>query len=75
MVLAEELAQMPTYYIMDLHQDMAATVAPEMPSAEAIAVCRWLPDASLVRSGLVASIKYPSGMGRKRNSTTEETNE
>jgi pimeloyl-ACP methyl ester carboxylesterase len=44
---AEELAQMPTYYIMDLHQDMAATVAPEMPSAEAIAACQWLPDAEL----------------------------
>jgi pimeloyl-ACP methyl ester carboxylesterase len=45
---AEELAQMPTYYIMDLHQDMAATVAPEMPSAKAIAACQWLPDAELV---------------------------
>ena len=45
---AEELAQMPTYYIMDLHQDMAATVAPKMPSAEAIAACQWLPDAELV---------------------------
>ncbi len=30
---ATELAKMPTYYIMDLGQDMAATVAPHMPSA------------------------------------------
>jgi len=29
---AEELAKMPTYYIMDLDKTMAETVAPEMPS-------------------------------------------
>jgi len=45
--IAEELAKMPTYYIMDLHEDMPATVAHEMPSAEAIAACRWLPDDEL----------------------------
>jgi pimeloyl-ACP methyl ester carboxylesterase len=39
---AEELARMPTYYIMDLHEDMVATVAHEMPSPEQIAACRWL---------------------------------
>jgi pimeloyl-ACP methyl ester carboxylesterase len=44
---ATELAKMPTYYIMDLAEDMAATVAKEMPSAEAIAACRWLPDGEL----------------------------
>ena len=44
---AEELAKMPTYYIMDLHEDMPATVAHEMPSAAEIATCRWLPDAEL----------------------------
>jgi pimeloyl-ACP methyl ester carboxylesterase len=44
---ADELARMPTYYIMDLAQDMAATVAPEMPSAAAIAACRWLPESAL----------------------------
>jgi pimeloyl-ACP methyl ester carboxylesterase len=44
---AEELAKMPTYYIMDLDRDMAATVAPEMPSPAAIAACRWLPDNEL----------------------------
>ena len=31
---AEELAKMPTYYIMDLADGMAATVAKEMPSPE-----------------------------------------
>jgi pimeloyl-ACP methyl ester carboxylesterase len=44
---AEELAKLPTYYIMDLDQDMAATVAPALPSAAAIAACQWLPDAEL----------------------------
>jgi len=44
---AGELAKMPTYYIMDLHRDMAATVAAEMPSPAEIAACRWLPDSEL----------------------------
>jgi pimeloyl-ACP methyl ester carboxylesterase len=44
---AEELAKMPTYYIMDLHEDMPATVAHHMPSAAAIAACEWLPDDAL----------------------------
>ncbi|MFN0182725.1 MAG: alpha/beta fold hydrolase [Aquabacterium sp.] len=44
---AEQLARMPTYYIMALGTDMAATVAPHMPTAEAIAACAWLPDAEL----------------------------
>jgi pimeloyl-ACP methyl ester carboxylesterase len=39
---AEEMAQMPTYYVMDLDKGMAATVAPEMPSAAEIAACKWL---------------------------------
>jgi pimeloyl-ACP methyl ester carboxylesterase len=44
---ADELAKMPTYYIMDLHEDMAATVAHEMPSTEQITACAWLTDAEL----------------------------
>jgi pimeloyl-ACP methyl ester carboxylesterase len=44
---AGELAKMPTYYIMDLDRDMAATVAEEMPSAAEIAACRWLPEEDL----------------------------
>jgi pimeloyl-ACP methyl ester carboxylesterase len=38
---------MPTYYIMDLADDMPAGVAKEMPSAAEIAACRWLPDEEL----------------------------
>jgi pimeloyl-ACP methyl ester carboxylesterase len=44
---AQELAKMPTYYIMDQHKTMAETVAPEMPSAAQIAGCHWLPDEDL----------------------------
>jgi pimeloyl-ACP methyl ester carboxylesterase len=44
---AGELAKLPTYYVMDLAKDMAATVAEEMPSAEVIATNTWLPDAEL----------------------------
>ena len=39
---AEELAKMPTYYVMDLGKGMAETVAAEMPSAAEIAACKWL---------------------------------
>jgi pimeloyl-ACP methyl ester carboxylesterase len=44
---AGELAKMPTYYIMDLHKNMAETVAPEMPSVADIAACQWLPEREL----------------------------
>jgi pimeloyl-ACP methyl ester carboxylesterase len=44
---ATEMAQMPTYYIMDAAQDMAATVAPHLPSAAHIAANPWLTDAEL----------------------------
>jgi pimeloyl-ACP methyl ester carboxylesterase len=44
---ADELAHMPTYYVMDLHETMAQTVAHEMPGAAAIAACRWLPEPEL----------------------------
>ena len=44
---ADEIAKLPTYYVMDLEEDMPATVRPEMPSAEAIAACRWLSDEAL----------------------------
>ena len=44
---ADELAKMPTYYIMDLAKDMPETVAEVMPSAQEIAACRWLPESEL----------------------------
>ena len=44
---AEELAKMPTYYIMDLAAGMAETVAKEMPSAAEIAANRWMTEAEM----------------------------
>ena len=44
---AEELAKMPTYYIMDLFDDMPASVGKEMPSAAEIAADQWLTEAEL----------------------------
>ncbi len=44
---ASEWAKLPRYYVMDLNKGMAETVAPEMPSAAGIAVCKWLPDDEL----------------------------
>jgi pimeloyl-ACP methyl ester carboxylesterase len=45
--MAEELAKLPTYYVMDRDHTMAQTVAPLLPAAAAIAACQWLPDAEL----------------------------
>ena len=39
---AAEMAQMPTYYVMDLDKGMCETVAAVMPSAAEIAACKWL---------------------------------
>ena len=44
---AVELAKLPTYYVMDRDVDMAATVAPFMPSREQIGSCQWMTDADL----------------------------
>ena len=44
---AEEMAQMPTYYVMEKDKGMAATVAPFMPSADYIAGCKWLTEAEV----------------------------
>ena len=44
---AEQLAQLPHYYVMPLRDDMPAAVAPEMPDPDKIAACEWLPDSEL----------------------------
>ncbi|HYM32177.1 MAG TPA: alpha/beta hydrolase [Candidatus Cybelea sp.] len=44
---AAELAKLPAYYVMDLNKTMAETVAPELPSPDDVARCRWLTDAEL----------------------------
>jgi pimeloyl-ACP methyl ester carboxylesterase len=60
---ADELAKLPTYYVMDAALGMAETVAPEMPSAAHIAACQWLPDAELaVYSGEYARNGFQGGL-------------
>jgi pimeloyl-ACP methyl ester carboxylesterase len=44
---ADELAKLPTYYVMDLAKTMPETVAEEMPSKDAVAANVWLPDHEL----------------------------
>ncbi len=44
---AEEMAQIPTYYVMEKDKGMAETVAPLMPSADYIANCKWLTEAEV----------------------------
>ena len=44
---AEEWAKMPNYYIMQLDQGMAETVADVIPSATHIAANTWLPNSAL----------------------------
>jgi len=44
---AEEMAQIPTYYVMPKDKGMAATVAPMMPSADYVAKCRWATEAEI----------------------------
>ncbi|ODU62055.1 MAG: alpha/beta hydrolase [Acetobacteraceae bacterium SCN 69-10] len=60
---AGELAKLPTYYVMDLGLDMAATVAAEMPSPAAIAACAWLPEHELaVYAGEYARTGFQGGL-------------
>jgi pimeloyl-ACP methyl ester carboxylesterase len=67
---AEELAKMPTYYIMDLFDDMPAAVAKEMPSAAEIAACTWLPDNELaVYSAEYARTGFQGGLNWYRSRT------
>ncbi len=60
---ADELAKMPTYYIMDLDKTMAETVAAGMPSAAEVAACRWLPESELgVYSAEYARMGFQGGL-------------
>jgi len=44
---AEEMAQIPTYYVMEKDKGMAATVVPFMPPADYITHCKWLTEAEV----------------------------
>jgi len=70
---ATELARLPTYYVMDLHQGMAETVAPEMPTPAQVAACAWLPDEALrVYSGEYRRTGFQGGLNWYRCSIGDE---
>ena len=69
---AEELAKMPTYYIMDLDQNMAETVALYMPGQKQIARCNWLTEEELlVYSKAFAKTGFQGGLNWYRCATSE----
>ena len=69
--IAEELAKMPTYYIMDRAEGMAETVAKEMPTPAEIAANAWLPDRELrVYSAEYARTGFQGGLNAYRVRTS-----
>jgi pimeloyl-ACP methyl ester carboxylesterase len=72
---AEEVAQMPTYYIMDMADGMAETVAKEMPSAAEIAGNAWLTETELrVYSGEYERTGFQGGLNWYRVRTSGRAN-
>ncbi len=68
---ADELAKMPTYYIMEHGQNMAETVAAEMPSAQEVAACTWLSEDELaVYAGEYARTGFQGGLNWYRARTS-----
>jgi pimeloyl-ACP methyl ester carboxylesterase len=68
---ANELAKLPTYYVMDRDQTMAETVAVEMPTPDQIASCKWLPDNELsFYAGECARTGFQGGLQWYRCGTT-----
>lgn len=68
---AEELARMPTYYIMEHGQTMAETVAAEMPSAQEVADCSWLSEEELaVYAGEFSRTGFQGGLNWYRVRTS-----
>ena len=62
---AEEIAQLPYYYVMEKSRNMAETVADEMPTQAQIAECGWLTDEALAvyaaefqRTGFQGGLKW-----------------
>jgi pimeloyl-ACP methyl ester carboxylesterase len=67
---AEELAKMPSYYIMDSRKGMADTVAEHAPSAAEIAACSWLSEDELaVYSEEFSCTGFQGGLQWYRNAT------
>ncbi|PJG47384.1 hypothetical protein CAF53_03360 [Sphingobium sp. LB126] len=60
---AEQLARMPSYYIMPANQTMAEIAAAHMPSKGEVARCTWLSEADLeIVAGEFARTGFQGGM-------------
>ncbi len=60
---AAELARLPTYYVMNLHDSMPEAVAPHAPPPAAARTCAWLPDAELaVYAAAYAATGFQGGL-------------
>src|SRR5947209_17090494 len=60
---AEELAELPTYYVMNAAEGMAETVAPFMPSRAEIDACAWLGEDELaIYAGEFARTGFQGGL-------------
>src|SRR5262249_6866921 len=67
--------KLPTYYIMDLAEGMAETVAKEMPSPAEISANKWLPDSELaVYSDEYRRTGFQGGLNWYRVRTTGRAN-
>jgi pimeloyl-ACP methyl ester carboxylesterase len=70
---ARELATLPTYYVMNLHEGMAQTVAREAPGPAQIQACRWLTEDELrVYSRAFARTGFQGGLQWYRGANTTE---
>lgn len=70
---ASEWEQLPRYYVMDLEQGMAESVASEMPSPQDIAACKWLSDRALqVYSDEYARTGFQGGLQGYRANPDEQ---
>ena len=45
--IAEEMAKIPNYYVMEKNKGMAANISPFMPPPDYIANCKWLTEAEV----------------------------
>ncbi|MFY0611274.1 MAG: alpha/beta hydrolase [Hyphomicrobiaceae bacterium] len=72
---ADELARMPTYYVMDLHETMPETVAHEMPTSAEIAANTWLTEDELaVYASEYARVGFQGSLNWYRCRTTGKFN-
>jgi pimeloyl-ACP methyl ester carboxylesterase len=64
---AGDLAQLPTYYVMNLGDTIAATMAAHMPSRQEIARCRWMTEEDLdVYAGEYTRTGFQGGLNAYR---------